>query len=223
MFCRIPTTPVPKETRTRLSRLMTLYVSRLLRVTNIKGNAAPHIMVVKAKMMMNLAGDLALVGETGLVMELRARKNSNAATARLYDAADRNALGGVFEMIPAESPSTMTAEIHRPNPPVAILEYKSPTGLPSSLLPEADLGAKIQVSIISGHISVLHLGQNIRHEAEWKLLCRATYRIRMSELGLPAGYEFMHEYWTELSFQMLVDCSSPSMIVNHLLPGTTPS
>lgn len=206
-------------------------------------------MVVKAKMMMNLAGDLALVGETGLVMELRARKNSNAATARLYDAADRNALGGVFEMIPAESPSTMTAEIHRPNPPVAILEYKSPTGLPSSLLPEADLcvtpvkdaisqsqgvhngfkgrrgltGAKIQVSIISGHISVLHLGQNIRHEAEWKLLCRATYRIRMSELGLPAGYEFMHEYWTELSFQMLVDCSSPSMIVNHLLPGTTPS
>lgn len=161
-------------------------------------------MVVKAKMMMNLAGDLALVGETGLVMELRARKNSNAATARLYDAADRNALGGVFEMIPAESPSTMTAEIHRPNPPVAILEYKSPTGLPSSLLPEADLGAKIQVSIISGHISVLH-------------------RIRMSELGLPAGYEFMHEYWTELSFQMLVDCSSPSMIVNHLLPGTTPS
>lgn len=203
MFCRIPTTPVPKETRTRLSRLMTLYVSRLLRVTNIKGNAAPHIMVVKAKMMMNLAGDLALVGETGLVMELRARKNSNAATARLYDAADRNALGGVFEMIPAESPSTMTAEIHRPNPPVAILEYKSPTGLPSSLLPEADLGAKIQVSIISGHISVLH-------------------RIRMSELGLPAGYEFMHEYWTELSFQMLVDCSSPSMIVNHLLPGTTP-
>lgn len=79
MFCRIPTTPVPKETRTRLSRLMTLYVSRLLRVTNIKGNAAPHIMVVKAKMMMNLAGDLVLVGETGLVMELRARKNSNAA------------------------------------------------------------------------------------------------------------------------------------------------
>jgi hypothetical protein len=36
-------------------------------------------MVVKAKMMMNLAGGLALVGETGLVMELKAKKNSNTA------------------------------------------------------------------------------------------------------------------------------------------------
>jgi hypothetical protein len=36
-------------------------------------------MVVKAKMMINLAGGLALVGETGLVMELKAKKNSSTA------------------------------------------------------------------------------------------------------------------------------------------------
>jgi hypothetical protein len=79
MFCKTLAIPVPIEITTRLSKLITLYVSRLLRVTNIKGNAAPHIMVVKAKMMMNLAGGLALVGETGLVMELKAKKNSSTA------------------------------------------------------------------------------------------------------------------------------------------------
>jgi hypothetical protein len=79
MFCKTLAIPVPIEITTRLSKLITLYVSRLLRVTNIKGNAAPHIMVVKAKMMINLAGGLALVGETGLVMELKAKKNSSTA------------------------------------------------------------------------------------------------------------------------------------------------
>jgi hypothetical protein len=63
-------------------------------------------------------------------------------TAKLYEAADRNGLGGVFEMTPAESPSTTTAESHSPHPPVAIFEYKFPTGpLSSPLLSETGLCA----------------------------------------------------------------------------------